>query len=158
MNGTDNSDRLLNEDCRILSVSELRRIGILSPVAVEKTADLSWPKADGSYSSPIRCSVVRDEDEILWVRLSEEFGDDSDIHFSVTLQEIQIDFKQNPISGTHFFFVCPGAKCKRSVRKLYKSPFESKFLCRHCLGLTYRSRSRNYHRSRRDPWTGSKPR
>jgi len=41
--------------------------------------------------------------------------------------------------GIRWWFSCPGPECGQRRASLYYSPGDNRFLCRDCLGLTYRS-------------------
>lgn len=51
--------------------------------------------------------------------------------------------------GKRWWFLCPGQNCGRRVAKLYFPPDKSRYLCRHCHGLSYEGRQKHRDRSYR---------
>lgn len=53
-------------------------------------------------------------------------------------QELPLGFTRCNYGGKKWYFIC---SCVRKVRILYLAPRSKRFACRHCHGLTYRSRN-----------------
>ena len=132
-------------------ISHLRNQGVLNFNGPDRVMELKW-RGDDERSIPMHLTVERAHEGEMWLQLSDELVIDSDIRLSITIQEISIVGKENPLSGIQFFFECPSEACGRTVRKLFSLPAQRQFQCRQCMDITYRSKNRNYHKSRKDFW------
>ena len=143
------TNRPLADDCQCLNISDLRKQGVLEHKSPDRVIDGRW-RGDDERSVPMRLTVERADDGDVWLITTDDVVVDSDIQFSITIQEIRIVGKENPLSGIHYFFVCPSEGCGRTVRRLFSLPSQRQFQCRHCLDLTYRCKSRDYHKYRKN--------
>ena len=118
------------EDYLSIDVRRWQREGDLTP---RQTFTCTWLIDDQEVAS-IGVRVRREA-----VDLSYTVGPDGeDVRYSVALTRTPCNF-----GGSRPWFVCPGVvngvACGRRVAILYGPPGRY-FLCRHCYGLSYRSR------------------
>ena len=126
------------EHCRSLDVNRLHKAGCLAPgywggwqwtVDGEVTASISFRTEEGAL--------------VLDYRVRPWGADEWDpVHYRVPIEHVPMRY-----GGTRPYFRCPGVvngrSCGRRVAKLYSA--ERYYLCRHCLQLTYQSRSETRH-------------
>lgn len=136
--------KLVAEDCRRLSIADLKRWGYFNnrPIGV-----FTWKRPGrNDYTIGARinwhCGT-----EAMYLRLS--YRETDPITGTQRDFDYTVDFTTTPCNyGYHrFWFVCPG--CTRRVGVLYQR--NSVFACRHCHNLSYASRNEN-SRFRGYPW------
>ena len=129
------------EDCRILSIFDLKAKGILQPGTANKGywhwRDSFLKKSLGSMGYELNTfnssPCLR-----LFYTFTRWDGSKHHCDYHIHLQTTPCHF-----GGVRWWFVCPltrnGRSCCRRVAKLYLPPNGSYFGCRHCYDLTYRS-------------------
>jgi hypothetical protein len=129
------------EDCRVLSIFDLKQKGILKPDVV-KSGSWIWSNA---YTGAVRARVgykLNTRSPFSFMHLTYTItrwhGRKDDMDYLVQLQTTPCHF-----GGERWWFVCPlttnGRACKRRVGKLYLPTGGRYFGCRHCYDLTYKS-------------------
>lgn len=127
--------RIAVEDCRHLDVRDLRRAGLLVDGRTWR-GGWTWRTADGEQVAGVTL-----ESSAAAVLLSYMV---SGRGFSPQRIADRVPVVWTPLrfGGGQPWFLCPGPSCGRRVAKLYL-PLDDgtpRFLCRHCHGLSYRSR------------------
>lgn len=120
--------RLTVDNSLQLNIARLKEWGSLTPGAVGR---LTWSVRDRETAS---MGYTTHSDHIVFRFRYSENG-------STTWQSIErrIDFISTPchFGGSRKWFVCPGCASRMGTLCLH----QNRFLCRHCLGLPYRSQS-----------------
>lgn len=130
------------EDCLTLSVTELKRDGLLEPTS-ERAGRWVWSnpftklvRADVQYKISMGGKLPRLH---LTYDVRNRWRDKTyHLDYSILLKKTPCHF-----GGYRWWFVCPlsvnGRHCGRRVGKLYMPLGKKYFGCRHCYDLTYRS-------------------
>ena len=129
--------RLVVEDCRCLSATELGRTGVFRshPGAHWQW---KWTGIDGKRALTLGFTVVEVPGRALGLRLDYSVGD-----CSISRQTVQITTTTLYFGGLRHWFLCPmvrdGIKCGSRVGRLYLPTERQVFGCRLCYWLTYAS-------------------
>lgn len=129
------------EDCRVLSIFDLKRDGLLQPGTWQR-GTWSWRDAftqERTASLGYEVSTHRGNSYLrVYYTITSWDGQKSDYDYKIVLQESACHF-----GGVRWWFTCPlttnGRVCNRRVGKLYLPPGGGYYGCRHCHDLTYRS-------------------
>ena len=113
------------------------------------TGDYRW-WLDGTPNGKIGYSIKMYDDksgilDLSYIILSHSDSiEDKHFNYSIEICSTKCNY-----GGYRYWMRCPlihnGVKCNRRVEKLYLGPDCDYFGCRHCLDLTYESKSKNYH-------------
>ncbi len=131
------------EDCRVLSVFDMKREGLLEPGPL-RSGRWVWRNA---YTNEIWASIgykllLGGNGNLSFLRLQYTItrwdNSKQDMDYTVFLKNTACHF-----GGVRWWFICPlvvnGRNCKRRVGKLYLLSGGRYFGCRHCYDLTYQS-------------------
>jgi hypothetical protein len=127
------------ENCRTLSIFELRHDGLLGPRSWQEGV-LIWPKVNSREDQDRIGFVLDTQSDMPTMRLIYEVGrwDKEPVDLVVQLQTTPCFF-----GGQRWWFTCPltknGQPCERRVAKLYLPPGGRYFGCRDCHELVYQS-------------------
>ncbi|MCL4872008.1 MAG: hypothetical protein KJ063_23860 [Anaerolineae bacterium] len=133
------------EDCRALSISDLKREGVLQ-AGVERSGSWIWRNA---YTNEYRASIGYELNTLgrfpylrLHYTITRWDGNKRDMDYHVRLETTPCNY-----GGVRWWFICPlvvnGRSCEQRVGKLFLAPGSLYFGCRHCHDLTYRSSQEN---------------
>jgi len=132
------------EDCRIVSISFLKKQGYFSePCCMSGT--IFWKNSLGERTGSIGITVSTLDDIGHYVRFyytvtNRSSGEKTEYDYKIQLTTTPCNF-----GGVRYWFICPlsknGVYCGRRVAKLYKAPGGNYFGCRHCYNLSYESRN-----------------
>lgn len=121
-----------------IDTADLKRMKLLTPGLAERAGALEWRRAGAetpTSSVSYRLTVGPSAGTLRLIYSMK--AQNADCDYPVRLVTTQCH-----LGGVRWWFVCPLVKnnvaCGRRVRKLYLSG--KYFGCRHCHGLTYRSR------------------
>ena len=131
--GYGHSKRTTVEKCRHLSVRDLHREGLLKE-GVARSASITWRNVWGEEQASIGLTSSG-ERVVLTYALSNRDRDPEQMTYTARVVWTPCHF-----GGQRPWFSCPGRNCGRRVGKLYLPPGGRYFLCRHCYGLSYKSR------------------
>jgi len=129
------------EDCRMLSVFELKREGVLE-MGIREFGSWIWSnvftgKRSASISFELNTLDGHSYFRVFYTITSWD-GEKQDFDYQIRLQTTQCNF-----GGYRWWFTCPlsvnGRYCGRRVGKLYLPPSGRYYGCRHCYNLTYKS-------------------
>lgn len=136
------SKKKTTDDCRHLSIFDLKRENILIPGRVRSGTWVWSNRLTGERRSSIGYELNL-KDGVSYLRLhytqtSGWTGEKTDVDYSVPIVTTPCHF-----GGHRYWFICPlsvnGRYCGRRVGKLYLALGSRYFACRHCQDLTYRS-------------------
>lgn len=120
------------EDCLALETTSLLREGLL-----KREKDVSGVFDWRSRKSSVGFSLLWRHDKPLLRLRYTAIGESVDTVYPMIATDPHF-------GGVRWWFVCPlivnGQACRRRVGKLYLPPRGKYFGCRHCYGLSYRSR------------------
>jgi hypothetical protein len=117
------------ESALTLDVGRFVHEGIIGP-DVWRSGSWQWTYADGDKA---RISYeVNTAGPSWWARLHYTIGGTQDLDYKVTLAQTRQHF-----GGMRWWWRCP--QCHRRARKLYLPSRATRFLCRGCHDLAYRS-------------------
>lgn len=128
------------EDCRILSIFDLKRESILEQ-GVWRSGSWFWYNA-----------YTKERTATIWYELNTRSHTPTfRVEYTITRWDkskrdydypIRLEMTPCRFGGIRWWFICPltvgGRPCKRRVAKLYLPPGSGYFGCRHCHNLTYR--------------------
>ena len=136
------SKKHTTDDCRSLSIFNLKRENLLMPGRVRSG---SWVWSN-QYTGEERASIGYElslKEGASYLRLyythtSVWANNKTDLDYKVSIVTTSCHF-----GGLRYWFICPltvnGRYCGRRVGKLYLAPGSRYFACRYCQDLTYRS-------------------
>ena len=131
--GYGHSKRITVEKCRHLEVRGLHREGLLKE-GLARSASITWRNVWGEEQTSIELGTSA-EQVVLTYSLSNRDRDPEQIEYAVPVIWTDCHF-----GGQRPWLLCPERNCGRRVGKLYLPPGGRYFLCRHCYGLSYKSR------------------
>lgn len=127
------------ERCLILDISWLRKEGFFNGV---QKWDIEW--TTGLIKLKERITIINKFNEfitLVYVLVNRLTNKKEEVIYDVELIKTPCNF-----GGFRYWFKCPGVKegvpCMNLATKLYLTPIDTYFLCRHCYDLTYRDRQR----------------
>ena len=141
------------EECLTIDVFSLNRKGMLD--GREYKGTMSWEyKFSGRIESVNIALIPRSEHENSDVTLIiDYYADGNGMESQHVKMRIPLVSADCFFGGYRYWFQCP--YCGRRVAKLYKPRNQSRFACRHCHDLSYRSRQQYDKRIAkliREPW------
>lgn len=130
--------RYAAEDCRKLTIFFLRPY--LQPGNYQT---ITWSRG-GEKISSIGYWVKGQDDtpetiNLIYTITPHNSGKPTDLDYPVKLAMSDI-YR----GGRRYWFICPAVGCNRRVGCLYLAPNSKYFVCRHCNGLSYKSRQDGY--------------
>ena len=146
------------EDCLALSAQNLKQLGMVGDVSF--AGGLVWP-FDRMWN---KAAMVR----YLWSPRRGGSGGSIMLYYTIVptygrhrvQMSIEVSTTAPTYGGNRYWLRCPlvrnGAKCDRSLTKLFLPPMGRYFGCRHCHGLTYRSCQDAHKRSPFDHLVGTR--
>ena len=103
---------------------------------------VTWSRG-GEPIGNISYRVIGDEEpellRLIYTITKHRTGEKKDFDYPVRLATTSL-----PWGGYRYWFRCPNFRCGRRVSVLYLPPHGEIFACRHCYGLSYRSRQEGY--------------
>lgn len=117
------------EDCMVLDIEVVKTYLLANDCC---SGTISWPER-GAISFTVLRKETNDGDPVGRTLEISYFLGDKRLRQSISFDVTQLRF------GQRLWFKCPGADCARRVKMLYLPPGESRFLCRDCHVLAYRS-------------------
>lgn len=124
------------EECGWIDVRRLRRGGLLQEGG---TCHMGWSwRAPGGTVTASVIVTATPEQVALAYTVRDRFAPDREPErVAYTVPVVWTSLFKDRVRP---WFLCPGRNCGRRVAKLYLPPGGRYFLCRHCHGLSYRSR------------------
>jgi hypothetical protein len=129
-----NSKRTADESCD-LSIFYLKRLGMLSGGVVYKPIIWSSSRTDNKTIIGVEVSITDDPHIRLIYSVTDRVGNKTDYDYEVSLVTTPCYF-----GSVRYWFACP--LCWGRVGVLYLVPGDTRFFCRNCNNLSYRSRNR----------------
>src|SRR5262245_61644419 len=131
--GSFRRSRIAVEHCISLPLSRiLQQNRLVDPYAV---LNVDWPDVFGRARLQVTIAMSPSGSGLVF--------DIIELRQRLTLHRTPLHF-----GGARWWFNCPGSNCGRRCASLYFDGGTNKFLCRLCLGLTYRSCQESH---RKDP-------
>lgn len=134
------SSRNTVEECKSIDIFWLNRHGYLKG---NMSKIMEWNRAQSGKSRVgITISIDEKNNSNSYIRLTYTYtdyqtGEKSNYDYRIPLISTACNF-----GGVRYWFICPlsvnGRPCNRKVAKLYLTPNEKYFGCRHCYNLTYK--------------------
>ncbi len=128
------------EECLPLDINQLARAGFFKE---DCYGSIVWSnRTTGEVILEMQYNTVKNNPSIikvgqrgiaLWATNKGSRVDKPGKHF------LPVITKRPYFGGERFYFTCPLGDCGKRVSKLYLPPNESRFACRHCHNLGYKS-------------------
>lgn len=145
----------VKEDCRPVSIFNLKKWGYLVPELYQKSGTLTWTHGSSGNKSSIgiACCTVQNEHFTPHVTFNYTQTDRHTEEKKEFDYEVRITKTPCNLGGYRWWFICPltkkGIPCGRRVGVLYKGG--DYYGCRHCYDLSYESRN-EWKAARSMPW------
>lgn len=131
--------KIVKEDCLVLSMSDLKRFDYLYG---HFSSQLSWMLPFSEKKNRVGLTIDTLNRGNMYIELHYTSRDQQTREIYDINRRYEIVMTPCHYGGERFWFVCKGlgVYCGRRASKLYASGRTHYFVCRHCNGLTYRSR------------------
>ena len=135
--------KIIAEDCRVISIYELRKKGVLIDYY---SGIITWTSNWGEENKVSFNFNLSDRDN-KYFELSYTITNRNTEEKTEIKQKYPISTTSCHYGGLRYWFECSaynkGAYCGRRVAKLYLCSGSNYFACRHCYNLSYESRNLN---------------
>jgi hypothetical protein len=133
--------KLVMENCRNISIYKLRLWGAL--VGGNYSGSIFWDIEHTGRKDNIDYCVNLSE---LYIKLEYKIKRYDSVEWKNATYHVPLTTTLCNYGEKRYWFTCPGfdnGSCCKRVAKLYLSPNGDRFVCRHCLNLSYKSRNIN---------------
>ncbi|MFC1612735.1 hypothetical protein ACFL23_00170 [Patescibacteria group bacterium] len=134
--------KIIKENCKELSIYRLKEWGYFE-AGWRKNGGITWTSPNGDKSN-ISFVVDLGEQNDMFIEVDYRVKNWGEDEWTNIKQKYPIVATTCNYGGVRYWFECSiyhnGVYCGRRVAKLYLGAGSKYFACRHCYGLTYRSR------------------